>query len=98
MDEKKNEPEIKIDLKHDSMDFSAATEEGDILDTDDETFEPGDISAEELVMLEDDPEVEAAALEAVAEDSITDDRNLPDEDWTDDLPDTEEDNEEFPNR
>ncbi len=94
MEKKHNEEDIKPDLKHDSMDFSAATDGDDILDTDDATYEEEGISAEELAMLGDDPENEAAALNAVETDRLTDESNLPEEDWTEDLPDNEDDEEE----
>jgi len=92
--EKRNEEDIKPDLKHDNMDFSASTEGDDKLDTDDDTYEEEDISAEELEMLSDNPENEAAALTAVETDRLTDDSILPEEDWTEDLPDNDEDEEE----
>ena len=94
MEKKHNEEDIKTDLKHDSMDFSAATDGDDLLDTDDVRYEEDGISAEELEMLGDDPEVEAAALNAVETDRLADDSNLPEEDWTEDLPDNEEEEEE----
>ncbi len=94
MEKKRNEADIKPDLKHDTMDFSASTEGDDKLDTDDATYEEEDISAEELEMLGDDPDNEAAALNAVEADRLADDSNLPEEDWTEDLPDNDEEDEE----
>ena len=88
---------VKPDLKHDTMEFSAATEGDDIMDTDDETYEEEDISADELDVLEDEPDNEAAALNAVETDRQADEDNLPEEDWTDDIEeDTEDENEDFP--
>ena len=75
----------KPDLKHDTMEFAASTEGDDIIDEgnlDDDEL----ISSEELEMLEDDPEVEAAALNAVETDLLSDEDNLPEEDWLDDIP------------
>jgi len=84
MDNDKSEDE-KPDLKHDTMEFAASTEADDIIDEtnleDDEL-----ISSEELDMLEDDPEVEAAALNTVEMDLLSDEDNLPEEDWLDDIP------------
>ncbi|MEP6676556.1 MAG: hypothetical protein ABJA78_15450 [Ferruginibacter sp.] len=74
MDKKKNNehPDIKPDLKHDSMEYSAATDGDDILDTDMQR-EPDEISAEEIDALEDDDlDDQAAALESVEEDREAD--------------------------
>ena len=79
--------EIKTDLKHDSMEFSASTEGDDILDIDDDSFDENEISAEELEALDDDDAVEAAAYVSVENELAVDDDVLPEEDWTDDLPD-----------
>ncbi len=87
MKNKKKEEDIKPDLKHDTMEFSAATDGDDQLDTDDATYEEEEINAEELDALEDDPLIEAIALNEVETDRQADPDNLPDEDWTDDLPD-----------
>ena len=92
-----NDPEkdIKTDLKHDTMEFSAATDGDDKLDTDDETYEEEGISAGELDNLEDDDlDEQAIALDSVETDLQEDDDIMPEEDWTDDLPDTEEDTKE----
>lgn len=89
--------EVKPDLKHDTMEFSAATDGDDIMDTDDETYEEEDISADELDVLEDEPDNEAAALDAAETDREADEDNLPEEDWTDDIEeDTEDENENLP--
>lgn len=85
------------DLKHDTMEFSAASEGDDRLDTDDETYEEEDITAEELDALDDEEDSEAAALNAENTDFAGDEDNMPEEDWTDDLPGedySEEDNEQ----
>lgn len=88
------EDDIKPDLKHDTMEFSAATDGDDLLDTDDATYEEDGINAEELEALEDDPMIEAIALNEVENDRKADPDNLPDEDWTDDLADDEIDDTE----
>ncbi len=84
----------KSDLKHDTMEFSASTDGDDVLDTDRMTVDEDTISSEELEYLGDDPDAEAAALNAVETDLGADDDILPEEDWTDDLPGTVEDEEE----
>jgi hypothetical protein len=93
MKKKTTEEDIKPDLKHDTMEFSAATDGDDKLDIDDETYEEEGINAEELDAIEDDPDAEAAALDATETDLAADPDNLPDENWTDDLPDIEEEKE-----
>ncbi len=93
-DPTKPEDEIKTDLKHDTMEFSAASEGDDILDTDDESYEEDGISAEELELLEEDTfDDEAAALNSVETDRLADEDNLPDEDWTDDIDDEDDETE-----
>ena len=94
MKKKPTEQHIRPDLKHDTMEFSAATDGDDILDTDDASYEEEGIDAEELDAIEDDPDAEAAALNATETDLAADPDNLPDENWTDDLPDTEDVDEE----
>lgn len=85
---------IKADLKHDTMEFSAATDGDDLLDTDDASYEEEGINAEELEALEDDPMIEAVALNEVENDLQADPDNLPEEDWTDDFADDEVDKHE----
>jgi len=93
----KPEEDIKTDLKHDTMEFSAATDGDDRLDTDDERYEEDGISAEELELLENaDIDEEAAALDSVETDRLVDDDNLPEEDWIDDLDLDDGDNETEP--
>lgn len=96
MKKKPTSADIKTDLKHDSMEFSASTDGDDILDTDDAGYEEEGIEAEELDAIEDDADSEAAALIATETDLQADDDILPEEDWTDDLPDgdAEDDNDE----
>ena len=86
----KNEPgkneDVKADLKHDNMEFSASTDGDDVLDTDRIPVDEDEITAEELDILEDEPGNEAAALNAVETDRLADEDNLPEEDWLDDIP------------
>ncbi|MEO6721366.1 MAG: hypothetical protein ABIN67_13440 [Ferruginibacter sp.] len=70
---------IKPDLKHDTMEYNAASEGDDVLDTDKETpleLEEESITAEELSSLEDDaiPDQEAAFVSA-ENDSLSDEDN-----------------------
>ena len=82
-----NSEDVKPDLKHDTMEFSAATDGDDALDTDDERYEEEGITEDELDAIDDDDDKEAAALIATQDDFENDESNLPEEDWTDDLPD-----------
>jgi hypothetical protein len=91
MKKKPTSADIKTDLKHDSMEFSAATDGDDILDTDDASYEEEGIGADELDAIEDDDDSEAAALVATETDLLADEDILPEEDWTDDLPDMDAD-------
>jgi hypothetical protein len=88
------EEDIKPDLKHDTMEFSAATDGDDRLDTDDAYYEEEGIDADELAALEDDPASVAAALNEAEHDREIDIDKLTDEDWTDDLPDNNEEEDE----
>ncbi len=94
MKKKPTTEDIKTDLKHDSMEFAASTDGDDILDTDDIAYEADEINAEELDAIEDDADNEAAALNATETDLQADEDILPDEDWTDDLPDMDTEDEE----
>ena len=90
--------DVKTDLKHDSMEFSASTDGEDALDTDDASYDDDEITAEELDLLDDEDENEAAALNSVESDLTIDEDIFPEEDWTDDLSDDnleEEDEEEI---
>lgn len=81
--------DVKTDLKHDTMEFSAATDGDDKLDTDDAAFEEKEITMDELHALEDDNfDDKAFALDSVETDVKADADIMPEEDWTDDLPDT----------
>ena len=94
MKKKLTEDDIKTDLKHDTMEFAAPSDGDDVLDTDDATYEEEGINAEELDAIEDDADNEAAALNATETDLQADEDIMPEEDWTDDLPDMKTDEEE----
>jgi hypothetical protein len=84
----KHTEDIKPDLKHDSMEFSAAADGDDLPDTDNALDEEEDITAEELEMLEDASiEQQAEALNAAETDRQIDEDNLPEEDWFQDVAD-----------
>ncbi len=90
----KENKDIKTDLRHDNMEFSAATDGDDILDTDDFNREEDGISSEELDALGEDNDIEmAAALNAVENDRLVDGDNLPEESEEDDYYDNEIDTE-----
>lgn len=89
MKKEQHSEDIKPDLKHDSMEFSAATDGDDILDTDDVSYEEEGITEDELDAINDDAANDAAALIATENDFAADETNLPDEEWTDDLPDAD---------
>jgi len=87
----KENKDVKTDLRHDNMEFSAATDGDDILDADDFNREEDGISGEELDALEDESDVEmAAALNAVEMDRMVDAENLPEESDEDDYYDNNE--------
>ena len=86
----KENKDIKTDLRHDNMEFSASTDGDDILDTDDFNREEDGISSEELDALGEDNDIEmAAALNAVENDRMIDGDNLPEESVEDDYYDNE---------
>lgn len=94
MDKKQNPNDVKTDLKHDTMDFSASSDGDDKLDLDnlDPLREEDAISDEELDALEDDSDDDmAAALNAVENDRQADPDNLPEESDEDDYYDNNED-------
>jgi hypothetical protein len=97
MKKENEQKEIKTDLKHDTMEFSASTDGEDRLDIDDASYEEEEISPEELELLDDADENEAAALINVENELTVDEDFLPEEDWTDDLPgdNTEEEDEDY---
>jgi len=86
MKKQDEQPEdVKTDLRHDTMEFSAATDGDDRLDLDDTTRDDDGISSEELDALgEDGDDDMAAALNAVETDRLADDDNLPEESDEDD--------------
>jgi hypothetical protein len=82
-----NEKDVKPDLKHDTMEFYDETNSEEVLDPDDIGVNAeADITGEELNMIEDEPDNEAAALDAAETDRTVDEDNLPEEDWMDDIP------------
>ena len=90
----KSNNDVKTDLRHDNMEFSAATDGDDILDSDDFNREEDGISGEELDALEEESDVEmAAALNAVENDRLADAENLPEESDEDDYYDNDEEKE-----
>ena len=88
---KENSENVKTDLKHDTLEFIEPIEETNkpITDKDiNKKDEEEDITAEELDILEtDDTDSLAYALDSVETDVKQDEDNLPDEDWSEDLPD-----------
>lgn len=94
----KDNKDIKTDLRHDNMEFSAATDGDDILDADDFNREEDGISGEELDALGEDNDFEmAAALNAVETDRMVDAENLPEESDEDDYYDNETEEEDREN-
>ena len=81
--------DIKTDLKHDTMEFSAATDGDDKLDLDDALLDDDGISGEELDYLEEDDAEMGAALNAVETDRLADADNLPEESDEDDYYDND---------
>ena len=79
-----NQSEVKTDLRHDTMEFSASTDGDDKLDLDDTTKDDDGISGEELDYLEENNDEMTAALRAVEKDRLTDSDNLPEENDEDD--------------
>ena len=71
---------IKPDLKHDTMEYAASADGDDILDSDKETgqeIEDEEITTEELeLLMEDDPDNQAAALNSAETDSQADEDNF----------------------
>ena len=93
-----DQKDIMPDIKHDTMEFSAATDGDDKLDMDDASYEEEEITAEELDVLEDEPDNEAMALNSVETDRLADEDNLPEEDWIDDVKDNEKEAADHPTR
>lgn len=85
----KQTEDIKTDLKHDTMEFSAATDGDDKLDLDNNLLDDDGISGEELDYLEADDEEMGAALNAVETDRLADADNLPEESDEDDYYDND---------
>ena len=94
----KENNDIKTDLKHDNMEFSAATDGDDKLDADDFNREEDGISSEELDALEDNEDAMAAALNAVEADRMVDSDNLTEESEEDDYYDNDDETEKTEER
>ena len=80
-EQRKTTPDpIRPNLKHDNMEYAASTDGDDILDSDRETtqeIEEEEITAEELeLLLEDEPDDQAAALNSAETDSEADEDNF----------------------
>ena len=87
----KESKDVKTDLRHDNMEFSAATDGDDKLDADDFNREEDSISGEELDALEEDDSNDMAeALNAAETDRLVDTDNLPEETEEDDYYDNED--------
>ncbi len=91
-----NKNEVKTDLRHDNMEFSASTDGDDKLDQDDDRLEEDDeISGDELDEIEGSNDAEmAAALNAAEMDRLADADNFPEEDEEDDYYDNDAEEEE----
>lgn len=90
MKKEKASEDIKNDIKHDTMEFSAPTDGDDKLDFDDATYEEEEVTIEEIESMDADPDTEALALDAVETDSQADEDILPEEDWLDDTKEEDE--------
>lgn len=90
MKKENTEEEIKTDLKHDNLEFTELSDGEEPIETGDDMQKDYEIKADELDALEDAYDIEAAALNATETDLKADEDQLPEEDWTDDLPDNEE--------
>ncbi len=94
MKRENTEEEIKTDLKHDNLEFTELSDGTEPIEINNDPLHDLDdeaIQADELEALEDDDANEAAALIATETDLQADEAQLPEEDWTDDLPDTDAD-------
>lgn len=89
MNNEKNDEEIKTDLKHDNLEYTELSDGEEPVANEEYEFEEDEVQADELDALEDDEDNEAAALVATESDLLADEDQLPEEDWTDDLPDTD---------
>jgi hypothetical protein len=92
---KDNEDEVKTDLKHDTMEFvdDEASENKSAIDNLEDEEE--EITPEELNILnEDEADNQAYALNSAEVDREQDEDNLPEEDWTEDIPEINDDEEE----
>lgn len=91
MKKENNEEEIKTDLKHDNLEFTELADGEEPIESAEDMLKDDEIHADELDAIEDVDDNEAAALIATETDLLADEDQLPEEDWTDDLPDTDAD-------
>ena len=91
MKKENNEEEIKTDLKHDNLEFTELPDGEEPIESAEDMLKDDEIHADELDAIEDVDDNEAAALIATETDLLADEDQLPEEDWTDDLPDTDAD-------
>lgn len=91
MKKENNEEEIKTNLKHDNLEFTELADGVEPIESASDMLKDDEIHADELYAIEDEDDNEAAALIATETDLLADEDQLPEEDWTDDLPDTDAD-------
>ena len=76
-----------LDLKHDTMEFSATTDGDEPVEDNSTVLQDEAVTAEELDALEAEPGLAATALTAAERVLENDEDKLPAEDWTDDIED-----------
>ncbi len=85
------EEEVKINLKHDNLEFTELSDGEEPIESVEDMLKDDEIHADELDAINDEDDKEAAALIATEIDLQADEDQLPEEDWTDDLPDLDAD-------
>ena len=85
------EDEIKTNLKHDNLEFTELSDGEEPIESIEDMEKDDVIHADELEAINEDDDNEAAALIATETDLQADEDQLPEEDWTDDLPDNDPD-------
>ena len=83
------EEEIKTNLKHDNLEFTELSDGEEPIESIEAMEKDDEIHADELEAINEDDDNEAAALIATETDLKADEDQMPEEDWTDDLPDTD---------
>lgn len=91
MKKENTEEEIKTNLKHDNLEFTELSDGEEPIESAEDMLKDDEIHADELDAINDEDDNEAAALIATETDLLADEDQLPEEDWTDDLPDTNAD-------